>query len=283
MLKLWIAALLAALAANSAQQRPVFRSGVELVTLDVSVVDDGGKPVEGLGAEHFELTVDGAPRRVVSVQFVTQRTPGEQLPVRSHHFATNEQDSSQRLILVAVDQMHIRRVEGRAALRAASDFIDSLAPGDRVAAVPLTHGGVVQFTGDRAGVKRQLEKLTGSAGTAQVTYNIGLTEALAMSEGSRIAIEQVIRRECGATLPRLQQRRTNDVRRLAEADTPGDSCPTQVELEGRTIAQQSRTDTRMSLNALRALITSLGELDGQKSVGTALRRSRGRATVFRSE
>jgi VWFA-related protein len=267
MMKLWIAPLLAAVTLNSAQQRPVFRSGVELVRVDVSVVDDSGKPVEGLGPEHFELTVGGQPRRVVSAQFVSTRTTGEQLSVRSHHFTTNEHDSSGRLILLAVDQMHIRRVEGRAALRAAGEFIASLAPGDRVAAVPLTHAAAISFTSDHASVKRQLDKLSGTGGPPMNAYNIGLTEALAMSEGSRIVIEQIVRRECGQAGPRLLQGRPpNDLRRIAEGDVSGDSCPAQVELEGRTLAQQARSDARMSLNGLRTLIRNLGEIDGTKAV-----------------
>ena len=257
----------AVLLAEAAQQQPVFRSGVELVTLDVSVVDDAGRPMEGLGPEQFELTVDGGPRRVVSAQFVATRAAGGTVPIRSHHFTTNEHDSGSRLILFAVDQMHIRRAEGRAALRAAADFIDQLTAGDRVAAVPLTHAAAVQFTSDRASVKRQLDRLTGSAGPLQVFYNIGLSEALAMSEGSRIAIDTVVRRECGGSLPRQMGRGgSNDARRIAEGEPAGDSCPAQVELEGRMLAQQARSDTRMSLNALRTLIANLGELDGQKSI-----------------
>ena len=252
---------------SAASQQPVFRSGVELVTLDVSVIDDGGRPVEGLGAEQFEITVDGAPRRVVSAQFVPMRSAGETLPVRSPHFTTNEQDSSSRLILFAVDQMHIRRVEGRAALQAAAKFIDDLTESDRVAAVPLTHAAAIKFTSDRASVKRQLEKLSGTGGPPQAFYNIGLTEALAMSEGSRIAVDQVVRRECGQAGPRLLTGRpANDARRLAEPDAPGDSCPAQVELEGRTLAQQARSEAKMSLNALRTLIGNLGEIAGPKSV-----------------
>ena len=48
-----------------AQQAPVFRSGVDLVMVDVSVLDPGGRPVQGLSADQMRLHVDGQPRRTV--------------------------------------------------------------------------------------------------------------------------------------------------------------------------------------------------------------------------
>ena len=44
--------------------QPTFKSGVELVALDVTVVDRNGRPVQGLGPEAFQVTIDGRPRRV---------------------------------------------------------------------------------------------------------------------------------------------------------------------------------------------------------------------------
>src|SRR5688500_19028177 len=51
-------------------QVPAFRSGVELVTVDVGVVDRQGNPLRGLGAGDFSVTVGGQPRRVVTAEYV---------------------------------------------------------------------------------------------------------------------------------------------------------------------------------------------------------------------
>ena len=60
----------------AASQQPVFRSGVDLVTVDVTVVDGTGKPVEGLAADRFDVRVDGLRRRVVWAEYVPhQPTP----------------------------------------------------------------------------------------------------------------------------------------------------------------------------------------------------------------
>ena len=46
------------------QQPPVFRSGVELVHLDVSVLDGNRRPVRGLGPADFTVTEDGKPQNI---------------------------------------------------------------------------------------------------------------------------------------------------------------------------------------------------------------------------
>ena len=51
-------------------QTPTFRSGVELVTVDVGVVDRQGQPVRGLTTSDFTVMVAGQPRRVVNAEFV---------------------------------------------------------------------------------------------------------------------------------------------------------------------------------------------------------------------
>ena len=56
--------------ASQAGQRPVFRSGVDLIAVDAAVVDKDGNPIAGVKPEQFEVTVDGKPRRVVSAEFL---------------------------------------------------------------------------------------------------------------------------------------------------------------------------------------------------------------------
>ena len=53
-------------------QQPTFRSGVDLVTVDATVLGRDGVPIDNLGPDDFRLEVDGRARRVVSAQFVSQ-------------------------------------------------------------------------------------------------------------------------------------------------------------------------------------------------------------------
>src|SRR5262245_18019332 len=56
------------------QQPPAFRSGVELVSVDVQVVDKRGQPITGLKPEQFEVTIDGRRRQVMSAQLIDSAT-----------------------------------------------------------------------------------------------------------------------------------------------------------------------------------------------------------------
>lgn len=248
--------------ASPGQQPPVFRSGVDLVTADVTVLDAQGHPIQGLAAEQFEVTVDGAPRRVLWAEFVRQggAVPLDE-PPPAEYFSSNEAVVPGRLIMVAVDQQHIRRVEGLAALRAATNFVDALDAADLVAAAPLDHGGRIEFTRDHAAVKRYLQGLTGEGTFMPTHFNVGLSEALAISDGSRARLDQAVRRECGTSLARSE-----NPRRLAEAEGARDPCPVQVEQESRAIAQMTRAEGRQSIEALTWMIERLGEIEGHKTL-----------------
>ena len=71
--------VLAAAAPPLAQQQPRFQSGVELLPIDVTVVDDRGRPIEHLAPADFTVRIDDQPRGVVSAQWISPadgRRPG---------------------------------------------------------------------------------------------------------------------------------------------------------------------------------------------------------------
>ena len=51
-----------------------FRSGVELISVDVAVLGPDGVPVRGLQGADFDVLVDGTSRQVVSLQFLAAET-----------------------------------------------------------------------------------------------------------------------------------------------------------------------------------------------------------------
>lgn len=250
-------------AAAQQPQQPVFRSGVDLVTIDVTVIGSNGKPIDDLTADRFQLRVDGVSRRIVRAVYV----PVEPLAASAAptvvpaHFSSNEHVDTGRVILIAIDQQHIRRVEGLAALRAAANFIDEMHPADRVAAAPLSYTGPIEFTNRHAAVKAYLQTLAGTATSFKGQFNIGLVESLHVSEGQRTWLDRVVLRECGQPLSRFENQA-----RIAEAEGFRDPCPVQVEQESRALAQEARTNARNSLNLLSGLISRLSEIDGPKTL-----------------
>jgi Ca-activated chloride channel family protein len=71
-------ALVAAIAALSAQQRPTFKAGIDLVNFGVTVVDKQGKPVIGLGPEDFQIVENGKPQ---TLKFFAAGLPDEAPPL----------------------------------------------------------------------------------------------------------------------------------------------------------------------------------------------------------
>ncbi|MGQ0736129.1 MAG: VWA domain-containing protein, partial [Acidobacteriota bacterium] len=259
--------LVAALALGGAvsalgTQDAVFRTSVDLVTVDASVIGRDGGPVADLVADDFTVDVDGRPRRLVSAQFIAQPAPGSRpAPLQAAHFTSNEHLDAGRTVVIAVDEAHIRRLEGRPALEAAATFLDRLDGSDRVAVTGLSRVGVVEFSRDRAALKRRLATLVGQTDPVFLQFNIGLLEAVEVADGSRTRLADVVQRECGRSLTEyISLARATD-------DAAGrDACPEQVEQEARAMAQHARTQATISMSALGALVSSLKTLEGPKTV-----------------
>lgn len=254
--------LMAALQPLAAGQ-PTFRSGVDLVTVDATVLGRDGAPLESLGPDDFTLDVDGRPRRVVSAQFVSQAgRETRTLPLAAAHFSTNEEGDAGRLVVVAVDEAHIRRLEGRPAREAASRFIDALAPADRIGVTGLARLGSIEFTRDRLAIRGRLATLVGEADPVFMQFNLGLSEALEIADGSRTRLADAVLRECGRALTEY----VNLARAADDAGGGRDACPEQVEQESRALAQQAHIQARISLSALEALVASLKDMPGPKTI-----------------
>jgi hypothetical protein len=59
---------------------PTFRSGLDVIAVDVQVVDRDGAPVPGLGPEKFDVTINGRRRRVLSAEFIESRSAASLTP-----------------------------------------------------------------------------------------------------------------------------------------------------------------------------------------------------------
>ena len=56
-------------------QPPVFRAGIELVTLDVTALDSNGRQVIDLTTADFHVEIDGDRRQVTSAEYVRSADP----------------------------------------------------------------------------------------------------------------------------------------------------------------------------------------------------------------
>jgi len=236
------------------QTPPRFESRVEvgLVTADVTVVDRDGRPVTGLTAADFSVRVDGQPRAVASLQFVAQEAVAPEAAAEEAGApalaSSNESAGVGRLITFVVDQSNIRVGGGRAALRTAERFLDTLTAADRVAVFGVPPPGPrVPFTNDFDRVREALRRSNGQApGTDNTQYRIGKGEAMDIVRGDRQALQSVIAREC--------------------TDASDPVCPETIELESQTIVTEIRMRARASISSVESVLEQLGTIPGPKTV-----------------
>lgn len=257
-----LCALLSGLAAVHAQdQPPRFTSSIEVTSLDVSVVDDRGKPITDLKPSDFNVRIDGAPRKVTTAEWVSlvkpaaTNAPAAPMP---DGFSTNENAYGGRLIVIAVDEPNIRFGGAMAIAKAANAFIDRLSPSDRIAVAGFGVGApATVFTADRARVKSAIARMRGQkmAGrTTDLAYNISLTEAMAIDRGDQSTLVTVQTRECtsGGTL----------------GSGPGalEMCKVNVEMQARQQALDSKMEGDQTITGLRQLLTGLRSIEGPKTM-----------------
>ena len=154
------ALLMAAAWAGAAALQPpqTFRTGVDLVQVDVSVLDKDRRPVRGLVASDFTVLEDGKPRPVVAFVPVEiaerESTEGRATWVRdvAPDVVDNDVRPQGRLVVIMFD-WSIRFHDQGLAKRIATAAVDQLGPDDLAAVVfssaIASGGGPQNFTADR--------------------------------------------------------------------------------------------------------------------------------------
>lgn len=235
--------LLASHAAAQTPAQPRFRSGAEVIAIDVTVIGRDGTPVAGLTAADFDVSVEGKPRAIQSAQFL-RSDPAPRLARGDE--STNADPASGRLLLIVTDDASLR-TGSYAVVESATAVLKHLGPGDLVGVTHLPEGGGVPFTADRARVMAELKRLRPA--TAQVTRTdttVYISEALDYDGQQRYQWPAAVARECGA-----------------EADSPVFRlCMLNLQQTARTVLIETSMRTNDALRGLERLMKSL-EPSGQ--------------------
>jgi VWFA-related protein len=256
------------LGGRPAAQQATFRSGVELVWVDATVVDNDGRPVTGLTGEDFDVSVDGKRRRVASAQFVnlSGSTTTAVATLARPALSSNEIDPASplpppdRLVVIAVDHSSFLPGRGRQVVQGATRFLDRLDPSDRVALVSYPEPGLfIPPTTDRAAIKAAFGRIIGT-GEAILPMNqsisVGLTEAIEIASGDLMAADRVVSREC----------RTAGVTIGGGAAADSEECRSNVMSEVPHMVGELRARTTRSLNALVNVLNGLQGIAGRKTL-----------------
>ena len=248
MLNLLLAAMLVAGQASQLP-KPTFETGVELISVDVHVVDKNGKPVVDLKPDEFEVDIAGRRRKIASLQFVSYGAPpasGLKTPPAT---GTPASDSSaprpRRMYLIAVDEHSLHTANAMAAVNAAERFIDRLQPDDLIGLYAYPTGAAQHdMTTDHASVRRALQKIGGLFTEPTNGLNLSPSEVIDCANNDRDCIQRVFQRECS-----------------------GGACSaTQIRQEAISLAGMMETMASQSVGGLRALLRSLKEVPGRKTL-----------------
>lgn len=239
-------------AAPAVIQGPTFKSGVDLIRLDVTVVEKDGNPIADLNSEDFEVKVDGKVRPVVTSRFlslaprVMDVASGTSL-ASTRDYSGNDSGVNGRLLVLAVDHESLPLGAGRPLMLAASELLNRLAPADKVALVMVPQPGQrIEFTNDIEDVKRGLSRITGRRQSRFRTVRVSFDEAQAVERNEQRVIAALMEREC--------------------AHRYDASCPEQVRTEAGDVLDENRERIQMTLSALSGLADSLAGVDGPKTI-----------------
>jgi VWFA-related protein len=250
-----IAAAGVALLSVSFQQQPpappTFKSSVDIVPVDVSVIDRSGRPVSDLQAADFNLTIDGKPRRLASAEFISVAKYAEEAPPQPLQYSSNASAAGGRLVAIAIDQANIRPGDAKRVIDAAKRFLAGLNRSDRVALFTIPGAGPrVDFTSNHLLVQRLLDNVTGIATSDVGPHAIGISEVFAMERNDQQVIARILDREC------LGARTADEIA----------VCRRQIDGEASALLADVRTRTRDSILSLHALLERLVLVPSPKTV-----------------
>ncbi len=130
--------------AEGAAQQPVFRSGIDSVVVDVTVLDKQGNPVTDLKPSDFEVRESGKLQSINTFKFV-QTDDGLDDPHAARDILSlNDQQQEtarldNRLYVIFLDDYHVRRENSMRVRTQLAEFLRQLSPHDLVAVTtPLT-------------------------------------------------------------------------------------------------------------------------------------------------
>lgn len=238
------AIVIAGTLALQAQQipKPSFETKAELVLVDVNVVDREAKPVTTLTPADFELEVNGQPRKIDTVQFIST-TPADTSAAtpREAAYTSNESATTGRLLLFVVDESSLRVGANRTILRSAQSLFERLAPGDLVGLARLPNGtGGVEFTADRRRITDALRRITGAPGMRAGMAQVNISEAWALENNDESTFQNAVSRECSG---------------MSGADL--EACRNSLEADARAMLLEASSRSRATLQSLEALLKNM--------------------------
>ena len=159
-------------APSSNRQLPTFRTGVDIVEMDVTVLDQDRRPVKGLSADDFTVVERGQPQPIVAFSAIDVPPPATYTApwMRDAPIDVVSNEENRRLVTIVMDDAYteFNPDTARRARQIARNAIDELGAGDLAAVIFTNLGRRQNFTSDRtrllAAIDSYVPKATPAAG-----------------------------------------------------------------------------------------------------------------------
>ena len=250
--------------------RPVFRSGVRLVRLDVRVVDGSGAPITNLRPDEIELTEGGVERPIVLFQRVGSSTESfvESAPRTIwSEVSTNQGAPQGQLFVLIFDQDHIRSGAEQPVRQAAAAFLrEHVRSHDRVAIYGLPGPGPTQpFTNNFLVARQQLGLVRGGLerrASGAVT-DMTVAEAYEITRGNEQVLAKFTTVITADANPTGGASGSDRVQRFAENPAV---LRRLIQENAQSIVTRADADARRFLLMLSDVLRGLRGIDGRKTV-----------------
>ena len=253
--------VIAAGVAVSAQQQPTFRSGVDVLAVDVVALDKARLPVTGLTADDFAVVAGRKPRRIVGVDFISSAKPARSAANLAVPAATaNGRAIAPRTLMLLVDIDQIPAGGGRVPFRTIGEYLDQLLPADQVGVMTLMDTRTRPTT-DRAAVRNAMNQLVGSSmrlRDKEMTFG----EAAGIATRDRASLMAYWYRivDYGFAMP--GDRSCSPPKGFETLTTVPQNCVQEAEL----VIDRSRVHTRRVLTRLGAIADAMANLPEPKAI-----------------
>jgi VWFA-related protein len=150
------------------QQLPTFRTGVDIVELDVTVLDKDRHPIKGLTADDFTILEGGKPQSIVAFSSVDvpAAAPYSAAWIRDAPLDVVSNLENARLVTIVMDDAYTG--QSPAITKRAKDIaraaIDQLGPRDLASVVFTFMGRMQNYTADRSALIRAVDSFVPKVG-----------------------------------------------------------------------------------------------------------------------
>jgi hypothetical protein len=198
---MFVAVMAAEAATLALQSPPTFKTGVDVVRMDVRITGADGLPIKDLRAEEVIVDDEGQRAPVVLLQHIEEPAGTYDDVARrtiSSEVSTNQGAPRGHLYLIVFDQQHIAPGnEGRARVAAARFLKTRVRPGDRVAVYAIPGPGPQSnFTTDVDKVIAELPTVRGGLERTGLTGmgSMSVDEAYQIVRGDQFVLADVVGR-----------------------------------------------------------------------------------------